>query len=137
MMEALGLGASDYDQLVQQIAALTRAIVPEGSRVLVISKGEDKLIDIQERTAWHFPRDGSGQFAGFNPESSAAAIEHLVSLRTEGAEYLVIPQFSMWWLEYYEGFRNHLSSCYRVVWHGEECAIYDLRTKVEPLTPVL
>jgi hypothetical protein len=135
LTEATGLGAANHDELVQQIAILTRALVPKGSKALVISNGENKLIDIQERTACHFPRDRNGHFASDNPANSAEAIEQLESLRTEGADYLVIPQFSMWWLETYPGFRDHLSTRYRVVWRGVACAIYHLRAKGVLTTP--
>jgi hypothetical protein len=49
-------------------------------------------------------------------------------LRKKGADYLVIPEPSMWWLDHYEGFRDHLNR-YAVVHRDDACLIFSLRTR--------
>ena len=72
------------------------------------------MLDIEDRTAWHFPRDEQGVWPGFYPADSEAAIAHLEELRKRGAEYLVLPASAMWWLDHYHGFAHHLAGYDRV-----------------------
>src|SRR5262249_41550141 len=84
-----------YDKLVE-------SATPAGSTILVVSKGDDELIKLPGRRGWHFPRDPSGVYAGFHPKDSQTAMEHLNALRTKGAQYLLLPDDSLWWLDHYK-----------------------------------
>jgi hypothetical protein len=109
-----------------------RDAVPAGSTVLVVSRGDDELIRLGNREGWHFPRHPDGRYAGFHPADSVAAIKHLEELRERGAQYLVFPASARWWLDYYEGFAEHLNSRYTVVADDEWiCTIYALRPEFE------
>ena len=109
------------------IKDLVQITVPNQSTVLVISKGDDDLVDLRGPVAWHFPRAVTGKFAGCYPANSAEAIEHLEQLRAQGAEYLIIPSTSFWWLEFYTDFMAHLQQRYRIATFQEDaCIVYRL-----------
>jgi hypothetical protein len=111
-----------------QIQQAVSSAVPPGRTVAVISKGDEELVTIHGRRAWHFPRSSDGTYAGYHPGTSEEAIEHLESLRSDGAAYLMIPAPSMWWLDHYVGFTRHLWSKYRLVFYDlGTCVIFALR----------
>jgi hypothetical protein len=87
---------------------LVRMTTPPEARVLVISKGDSALLDLEGRPAGHFPQTDSGVYLGHHPADSAEAIARLETLRCRGAEYLIIPESSLWWLEHYRGFHEFL-----------------------------
>jgi GT2 family glycosyltransferase len=107
-----------YDVLVEQIRRFVCDATPPDATVLVISKGDTDLLNLDTRPAWHFPRDPAGGYAGHHPPDSEACIAELERLRSEGADFLVIPQTSRWWLDHYAGFADHLRRRYRAV--GDE-----------------
>ncbi|MDQ4070631.1 MAG: hypothetical protein M3203_14340, partial [Actinomycetota bacterium] len=121
-----GLGDLRLTDVERVTAALADA-VPADARVLVVSRGDDELVELDGWRGSHFPQDESGVYAGFYPEDSAEAIGHLEDLRTAGAEYLVFPPTAMWWLEHYRGLRTHLERSYRFVPTGpDDCAVVAL-----------
>jgi hypothetical protein len=118
-----------YSKLVQMIKDLVQITLPNQSTVLVIAKGDEALVDLRDRLGWHFPRTVNGKFAGCYPANSTEAISHLEQLRALGAEYLLIPSTSFWWLEFYTDFTTHLQQKYRITTFQEECClIYRLKT---------
>jgi hypothetical protein len=105
-------------------------VIPAEATVLVVSRGDDELLSLGGRTAWHFPRSEDGTYAGYYPAGSADAIAHLELLRSQGAEFLVFPQAAFWWLDHYDAFRAHLESQYRAVaCSAHACLIFDLRAQ--------
>jgi glycosyltransferase involved in cell wall biosynthesis len=117
-----------YEELGAQIRDIVRDTVSRDSTVSVVSKGDEALLPHDVCRAWHFPRTADGVYAGSYPADSAEAISHLETLRAEGAGFLVFPRTSLWWLDHYRGFREHLDAHYRpVVTDLPTCLIYDLR----------
>jgi hypothetical protein len=115
-----------YQQLMARIRAVVQTALPLHATVLVVSRGDDELLKLDARTAWHFPRNADGLYAGYNPADSAAAIAHLEELRAQGAEFLLFPATALWWLDHYAEFRRHLESRYRViVSQTDSCVIFD------------
>ena len=101
--------------------------MPAGAEVLVISRGDDALLELNGRCAAHFPQDESGGWSGHHPADSEEAIGHLEELRGNGAGYLVVPPTYRWWLNHYDGLREHLEGRYRTVVSDERAgAIYQL-----------
>jgi hypothetical protein len=84
--------------------------VPPGATVAIVSRGDDSMLDLGVRRGWHFPRSSDGRYAGYHPADGDEAIAHLESLRDQGAEYLVVPEPSRWWLDYYDTFARHLTN---------------------------
>ena len=80
-----------------------------------------------DRRGWHFPRADDGSWAGHHPADSEEAIAQLELLRESGGDYLIVPHTGFWWLEHYEGFRQHLETRYSLVAQDDEaCLIFAL-----------
>ncbi len=116
-----------YAGMVDRIRQVVDDALPAGATIAVVSRGDYRLMHLGGRQAWHFPRDESGLYAGFHPRTSEDAISHLESLRAAGADYLLFPATSAWWLEHYADFRDHLETRYvRSVDRPEVCVVYEL-----------
>jgi hypothetical protein len=113
--------------LPRRVRDVVLGAVPEGSTLAVVSRGDEELLALGGRRAWHFPRLPDGTYAGHHPADAEEAVTHLEALREAGAEYLVLPATSLWWLQHYEGLREHLEREARLVaWHDGTCAILAL-----------
>ncbi len=128
--------ASRFDEYQQLIGRMQRAVdelVPAGSTVLVVSKGDPALVSLGPRTGWHFPRAADGQYAGFHPADNNDAINRLEVQRQLGARYLVIPSTSSWWLDHYSEFIAHVRSCGRPLLEEPDLgAIFELDPVTAP-----
>jgi hypothetical protein len=121
-------GSWEYRELVGEIHECIRAHVPRGSVVLVASKGDEELTRIDGYRAWHFPRNDAGMYAGHYPADSVEAIGHLRHLFASGAQYLVFPWTSRWWLDHYGELAKHLHTAHALmVSQDDVCVIYQLR----------
>jgi GT2 family glycosyltransferase len=122
-----------YLQMVRRIRAAVRQAVPPDATVIIVSKGDDNLLQLDDRIAWHFPQTGDGAYAGYNPANSTAAIAHLEALRAMGGQFLLFPQSALWWLEHYSEFKQHLEKRYRLIVSNQDtCLIYALRDSAGP-----
>jgi ATP-binding cassette, subfamily B, bacterial len=115
-----------YHELVSRVRNIVNRTLPASATVLVLSKGDDALLDLGGRRVWHFPQTGDNVYAGHYPATSEEAIAQLEQLRARGAEYLVLPATGFWWLEHYAAFADHLSGCYPVVRVPQTCEVYGL-----------
>ena len=117
-----------YRQLIEQIRHVVCSALPPNASVIVISKGDDQLLKLDGRQAWHFPQTEEGVYAGHYPADSASAITHLEVLRVKGGDFLLLPKTAFWWLEHYVEFKQHLESHYRVVVRKEDtCLVFAMR----------
>src|SRR4029077_3254047 len=114
-----------YLETVVGLRAVVQSSLPVGAHVLVVSKGDDELIDLDGRRGAHYPRVDGGVSAGHHPADTSEAIAGLERLRQEGAQFVVFPQTSLWWLDYYGGLRAYLERGGTVA-HSEACVIYRL-----------
>jgi len=127
-----------YQLLVARVRTAVRECVPRDAIVLVLSKGDPQLLALGGRRAWHFPQTADGTYAGAYPPDSAAAIEQLEAVRARGAQFLVIPRTSAWWLDYYGDFRRHIDNAFTRVCEQDACLIFDLRSgEQQACNPVL
>ena len=116
-----------YERELEWLREAVEAAIPAGAEVLVISRGDDSLLRLNGHRAMHFPQAEDGGWAGHHPADSAEAIAHLEALRERGARYLVVPSTYRWWLDHYDGLREHLESRCRAVAADERAgAIYEL-----------
>lgn len=126
----------DYGLMVARVRALVRASLPVEATVLVVSRGDEELLRLDGRAAWHFPRSPGGQYAGHHPADDEAAIRHLAELRAQGAEYLVLPRTAFWWLDHYRGLEAHLRrDCELVVRDDASCVIFRIAPEGEGRQP--
>lgn len=114
-----------YRQLVERLCTEVTEVVPDGSSLLVVSRGDRALLELAGRDARHFPQDGEGGYLGHHPADSDDAVERLESLRSAGADYLVLPSTAYWWLDHYAGFAEHLRSHYAAT-ERDVCTIFSL-----------
>jgi hypothetical protein len=122
-----------YRQLADLIRGSVRGILPPDATVAVVSKGDDELLALDGRPAWHFPQDPRGNYAGYYPVDSAEAIAQLEAIRARGASYLLFPHTAFWWLDHYTAFRQHLERHYPLVVHKEDvCMLFCLRPAAIP-----
>jgi GT2 family glycosyltransferase len=119
----------DYAALARRVGALVREQVPEGSTALVVSKGDDALVEADGRDLRHFPQLEDGTYSGHHPADDDEAIAELERLRERGAEYLVVPASSMWWLDHYQGFSHHLERYRRSDADPATAVIYQLKER--------
>jgi hypothetical protein len=121
------IGPEEYEELCQRLGKVVENATPTEAVVAVVSKGDPRLIELAERRGRHFPADSEGKYAGYHPRTSEEAIALLEAARSEGAEYLCLPETASWWLEHYAGLSAWLGVHCRVV--AEErgtCVVYDL-----------
>lgn len=136
--ESRQLGPIEYAELVVRVRDAVSRSVPPGASLLVISKGDPKLLEMPGRSAAHFPQDSAGGYSGHHPFDSATAIAEIEQLRRGGAEYLVIPATARWWLDYYDGLARHLANHGTQVTDQADCcliyALGQLGTDARPAT---
>lgn len=117
----------EYQQLIRRIQGAAEAVIPRDTTVLVVTRGDDDLLDLNGRRGWHFPCDEAGNYAGYHPPDSAAAILHLEQLRARGAQYLLFPSTTLWWLEHYAELSHYLERHARLIYDRPDmCLIFAL-----------
>jgi hypothetical protein len=133
--EHAGAITPEYLRLVVRVRKAIESEVPPDARVLVATRGDDRLLALDGRRGWHFPRDPDGRYAGYYPADSEAAIAHLEELRAQGATHLALPRTAFWWLDHYEGLRRHLDSAHRRTREDEDAIVYELTGEGRIQTP--
>jgi glycosyltransferase involved in cell wall biosynthesis len=107
-------------------------VFPPYAHVLVVSRGDESLLSLGDAHAEHFPQCEDGKYAGFHPADSADAIKRLEALKERGAQYLLIPASSFWWLEHYEDLNRYLNEqCQLIHFEDGVCLLYALEGKTE------
>jgi GT2 family glycosyltransferase len=125
-----------YRRLVERFQAAVTSAVPPGAAVLVVSRGDRDLVELDGLDGRHFPQDAEGRYLGHHPRDSAEAVARLEALRAEGAEYLVVPSTASWWLDHYAGFAEHMCDLYART-DAEVCTIFRLeRNAVDDIAEV-
>jgi GT2 family glycosyltransferase len=126
-----------YRDLVTRIRDVVDHELPEDATVLVVSHGDDELLQLgANRRGWHFPQMEDGMYAGHHPGDSAEAIAHFQALRERGADHILFPETSLWWLEYYGEFIDLLRrASTESVWRSGTCVIFGAPTTPESLPP--
>ena len=116
----------DYRALQERVRSTVATELPQGSQVIVVSRGDEELLQLEGRKGIHFPQGADGVYAGHYPLNSGEAIDQLEDLRLGGGEYFVLPRTGFWWLDHYEGFRAHLEARYPRVVDDESCVVFAL-----------
>jgi GT2 family glycosyltransferase len=115
-------------ELTERVRVVVEAVVPSGAAVLVVSRGDERLLELGDRSTSHFPQEDDGTYAGRHPDDSDEAIGMLEQMRERGAGYLVIPDTDAWWLEHYADLARHLDAHYRLLTQpGSGCSVFGLQ----------
>jgi GT2 family glycosyltransferase len=120
----------EYAELIHEVRQTLRQTLPAGSTVLVVSKGDDRLLAVDELRVWHFPRLADGSWPGHHPADGEEVLAGIEELCAQGAEYIVFPAPMLWWLDFYGGLAGRLDG--RAVHSNEACAIYSLAPAAQP-----
>jgi GT2 family glycosyltransferase len=124
--------SAEYEQLVDRIRSGVSGRVPPESRIAVMSRGDDELLDLPGCSGAHFPQASDGRYAGYHPADSAEAIDQLQAACDGGAEYLLIPHTMRWWLDFYREFAVHLAARHRLVADDESFVLFALGDENRP-----
>ena len=118
---------SDSAQIAR-FQQLVDRLLPADATVLVVSKGDRRLLDLDVGQPLHFPY-ADGAYAGYHPADDQDAIKHLDEMRADGAAYIAFPPPSLWWLEHYREFARHLEDRHELVERDPDAgAVYALTT---------
>lgn len=120
------IGADAYEDLVKHVCDQAQSVIPAGAKMLVVGRGDDRLLAVEGREAAHFPQAANGGYAGHHPANSREAIDHLEALRARGNHFLLFPHTAFWWLDHYAEFGGHLNGHYHRVLADENCIIFRL-----------
>jgi hypothetical protein len=115
-----------YEHMRTPIGDALSRVIPAGETVVVVSKGDDSLLDIEGRRGVHFPQSETGEYAGHYPATGTEVVAQLQGLQEKGAGYLLIPQPSIWWLDSYPELDEYLQTKGEGLWADEHCRIYAL-----------
>jgi GT2 family glycosyltransferase len=116
-----------YQAERETIRQVVTQVVPAGATVAIATRGDSELLNIPERSAWHFPSNEHGEFAGCYPGTGADAVKAVRELAARGAQYLAFPASAFWWLDYYAELRNYCrSECELVAEEPDRCLIFAL-----------
>ena len=95
-----------YRRLVERVreAVATRPF-PPGASVLVVSRGDRELVELDGRDGRHFPQDPTGATSATIPRDSDEAVARLeAAARRPAPSTWSCPRPPSWWLEHYAGF---------------------------------
>jgi radical SAM protein with 4Fe4S-binding SPASM domain len=124
---AAAMSKQSYGKLVARLRRAVAAALPAESTVLVVSKGDPRMLELDCHAAWHFPSGVDGAWAGHHPRDGQAAIAQLQEMRARGADYLVVPATTAWWLAFYEDLAEWLTdNCPVVLADERTCTIFAL-----------
>ena len=114
---------TEYKRLCLTIREVLAEHIPPGETALVISRGDDQLVKAGDDNLWHFPRDRNGGYAGFYPSDDAQCIAHLAELHGAGGNFIVFPCTALWWLDYYNGFKQFLDANSVIIYEDPDVAL--------------
>jgi GT2 family glycosyltransferase len=98
----------EYDESVERLWELAAEYVKPDEIALIVSKGDERLVNWPGWQGWHFPQNAAGEYAGFHPANSGDAIAQIEALQAQGAKWFVLPAAASWWWNHYGELRNYL-----------------------------
>ena len=123
-----------YEGLLVRLREVLGRVLPADARVVVASKGDERMLHCAGAGAGHFPQAPGGGYAGHYPADGGEAVAQLERLRAAGvAQFVVFPQPAMWWLDHYQPLRRHLFGRYPLLLESPgTCVMFDLRKEGRP-----
>jgi SAM-dependent methyltransferase len=106
--------------------------------ILVTTAGQDRLLSIDSRQVWQFPRVVNGNYDPSLDGKAGALADHLEQLRLAGAGHLIVPRFAFPWLEQNAEFRDFLTRNFEAVGgEAERGLLYDLNSRLRRTPKVM
>jgi hypothetical protein len=121
------LAYQNHQRIVGPLRKLVAAAAPADGIILVASGGSQELLQLGQRTAWHFPRSEDGRHRRDGFADGKAVVQHLESLRGQGGGALLLPSSALWMLQHYPELKGHLEQRYRLAGGVRAGLLYDLR----------
>jgi glycosyltransferase involved in cell wall biosynthesis len=106
---------STQDEATRRTVALARHAIPRGGCALVVTRGDETLLDLGESIGLHFPQNDDGTWLGYHLATGDEVVAQIEVLRDRGARYFVLPSWALWWLSYYEELQAYLESSSRLL----------------------
>jgi hypothetical protein len=102
---------------------------PANSLIVAADNGDPTIFYYAERKGWHF-LEKDGIYEG-NPLDSEQVIADLAKLRQRGATHLVFTANTIWWLDYYREFAEHLFKAATILKETSQFRILKLSSATE------
>jgi SAM-dependent methyltransferase len=116
-----------WAEQLQDATAEIRELVPVGNAFILVNDdqwgNEAELAGL--RVIPFLEREG--RYWG-PPDNDQTAIRELERLRQAGASHIVFAWPSFWWLDYYNGLRNHLQSNFPCLLSNERLVVFGLKS---------
>jgi glycosyltransferase involved in cell wall biosynthesis len=114
-----------YERTLIRAARQVRRLTPPSAQVATVTKWDPTLLRMSRRHGVQFP--DRRQMPNGYPRTAPEVIAHLELLRRRGVTHLVFLQSTLWWLDHYPAFAEHLRRRYRRVHSDSDCAVWQLR----------
>ncbi len=123
LIPEINLSWSERLQIATQEIA---AVIPVGKRFILVDDNQWGSELLPESPSLPF-LEHDGQYWGVPPDDQIA-IQELERMRQEGASFMVIGWPAFWWIDYYSGLRNYLSSNFHCVLHNSRLVVFALQS---------
>jgi glycosyltransferase involved in cell wall biosynthesis len=114
-----------YERTVLRAARQVRRLTAPDAQVATVTKWDPTLLRLSRRHGVQFP--DRRQMPDGYPRTDPEVVAHLELLRRRGVTHLVFLPSTLWWLDHYRGFAQHLSRRYRQLHSDADCAVWQLR----------
>lgn len=121
-----GRAATARHRAADAVRARLLPLTERGTTVLVVSGGDEDLVDLGVQPCWPFPQGRDGGWAGFEPADGRAAVNHLEAQRTRGARSFVLPRAAFGWRTRFPELFDHLDATARRIHDDEHVLVWDL-----------
>lgn len=119
-----------YRQLLDRVRASVAKNVPPEVPVAVASLGDEAMLQLDGRRAWHFPAAMTESALAYTIDDTVRLLEQLEALRQAGAQYLLLPASAWSWSARFPKLNRWIETLYHpIVRDDGVCNIYDLRRK--------
>jgi hypothetical protein len=112
-----------YDRQVRLFLELADALLPSGSLVAVVTRGDEAFLATRAVQARPFPADDHGIYAG-HPADDDDALAALRRAQAGGATHLAIPAPLRWWDDAYPGFVAALRRRHRLLADRRQAGVF-------------
>lgn len=116
---------ASWVQRIQRSAKEIASLIPVDAMIILVDEGSFGTESLAGRCTLPF-LERDGQYYGPPPDDDTA-IRELERMRESGAQFMVVGWPAFWWLDYYSGLRDHLSSKFNCVLQNSRLVVFDLR----------